>query len=138
MAQGLLSKNIKLGYKAQSTGSTYSYVANLQEIPEIGNGAPEKIETTILTNSAKTYIAGLTDSGQDLAFKVLYDKTEFGTISALSGSMYWRVEMPDGVNATFQGTPSVKFDGVGTNAAITYTLTVTVESEITFHNSLSV
>lgn len=131
MANGILSKGIKLSYSA--TGSeAWNELTNLQEIPEIGNGAPEKVETTTLADSAKKYIAGLGDSGQELAFKFLYEKAQFNTLAALSTTQHWKVEMPDGVNATFEGTPAVKFDGVGTNAALTYTLTVIVESIITF------
>ena len=129
---GILSKGIKLSYK-NGTASSYVELTNLQEIPEIGNGAPEKVEVTVLTDNVKKYIAGLGDSGQELGFKFLYDKTQFATLADLTASCDWKVEMPDGVNATFTGTPSVKFDGAGTNAALTYTLTVMVESEIEFN-----
>lgn len=128
---GILTKGITLGYKAGDT-SSYSILTNLQEIPEIGNGAPEKIEVTTLADNVKTYIAGLGDSGQELAFKFLYEKTQFETLIALTGSCGWQVAMPDGITATFNGTPSVKFDGASPNNAVTYTLTVMVESEIAF------
>lgn len=128
---GILSKGITLSYKV-GEASSYTVLTNLQEIPEIGNGAPEKVEVTVLTDNVKKYIAGLGDSGQELGFKFLYDKTQFTSLAALDDSCEWKVEMPDGVSATFNGTPSVKFDGAGTNAALTYTLTVTVESEIAF------
>lgn len=126
---GILSKGITLSYK---TDADFVELTNLQEIPEIGNGAPEKIEVTVLSDSVKTYIAGLGDSGQELGFKFLYEKTQFETLAALAETCDWKVAMPDGISATFKGVPSVKFDGVGTNNAITYTLTVIVESIITF------
>ena len=129
---GLLTKGIKLRYKATSGESQFTELTNLQEIPEIGNGAPEKIETTVLSDSAKTYIAGLGDSGQDLAFKFLYEKTQFQSLLALNTTQTWKVEMPDGVSATFNAMPSVKFDSASPNNAITYTLTLIVESVITF------
>lgn len=129
---GLLTKGIKLSYKATSGDSQFTELTNLQEIPEIGNGAPEKIETTVLSDSAKTYIAGLGDSGQDLAFKFLYEKTQFQSLLALDTTQTWKVEMPDGVSATFNAMPSVKFDSASPNNAITYTLTLIVESVITF------
>lgn len=128
---GILSKGITLSYGISK--STYDTVlTNLQEIPEIGNGAREKVETTVLTDDVKTYIAGLGDSGQDLAFKFLYEKEQFQMLAGIEEKVYWKVSMPDGVAATFEGTPSVKFDGASPNNAITYTLTVTVESEIEF------
>lgn len=127
---GILTKGIKLSYAA-SEGS-FVELTNLMEIPEIGNGAPEKIEVTTLADNVKTYIAGLGDSGQELGFKFLYEKEQFQTLLAMTESCEWKVEMPDGVAATFDGTPSVKFDGASPNNALTYTLTVIVESEIIF------
>ena len=128
---GILTKGITLSYKAGASGE-YTVLTNLQEIPEIGNGAPEKIETTVLTDEAKTYIAGLGDSGQELAFKFLYEKEQFEDLIALKASCDWKVAMPDGVAATFKGTPSVKFNSAAPNAALGYTLTVIVESVIEF------
>jgi hypothetical protein len=129
---GILTKGITLGYRTGDNQVAYSILTNLQEIPEIGNGAPEKIETTTLADNVKTYIAGLGDSGQELAFKFLYEKTQFETLIGLTSSCGWQVSMPDGVTATFNGTPSVKFDAASPNNALTYTLTVIVESEIEF------
>jgi hypothetical protein len=128
---GLLSKGIKLSYKMDGH-STWNELTNLQEIPEIGNGAPEKIEVTVLSDEAKKYIAGLGDSGQELSFKFLYEKTQFSTLAALDGTQDWQVELPDGATATFKGVPSVKMGSAGTNAAVNYSLTIIVESLITF------
>ena len=128
---GLLSKGIKLSYKATG-GTSFTELTNLQEIPEIGNGAPEKIEVTVLSDNVKKYIAGLGDSGQELAFKFLHEEAQFKALVALEGSHEWKVELPDGIAATFSGVPSVKLGSAGTNAALNYTLTVTVESEIAF------
>ena len=128
---GLLTKGITLSYAAQGTNE-FTELTNLQEIPEIGNGAPEKIEVTVLTDEAKKYIAGLGDSGQDLAFKFLYEKEQFQALLDLDSTNTWKVEMPDGVIATFDATPSVKFDSASPNNAITYTLTLIVESVIAF------
>lgn len=128
---GILTKGITLGYAAKGT-SVFTTLTNLQEIPEIGNGTPEKIEVTVLTDNVKKYIAGLGDSGQDLAFKFLYEKEQFETLMAISATQTWKVSMPDGITATFDGVPAVKFDSAAPNNALTYTLTVIVESEIVF------
>lgn len=127
---GLLSKGIKLSYKAGE--GSFTELTNLQEIPEIGNSAPEKIEITVLSDGVKKYMAGLGDSGQELGFKFLYEKSQFTTLAGFEDTMDWKVELPDSVAATFKGTPSVKMGSAGTNAALTYTLTITVESEIAF------
>lgn len=130
---GLLTKGIKLSYKAN--GETYTELTNLMEIPEISNGDKEMIDVTVLTDDVKKSIAGLGDSAQTLAFKFLYVKEQFTTLMAMDSSTDWKVEMPDGVNATFTGTPSVKFDSAAPNAAITYTLSIGVESKIEFNSA---
>lgn len=127
---GILTKGIKLSY---ATGEgAFTELTNLMSIPEIGNAAKEMIDVTVLTDNVKKSIAGLGDSAQDLAFQFLYEKEQFQTLAEMAASMKWKVEMPDGVNATFDGTPSIKFDSASPNAALTYTLTIGVESEIVF------
>lgn len=127
---GILTKGIKLSYK--TTDGTHTELTNLQEIPEIGNGEKEMIDVTVLADEVKKSIAGLGDSAQTLAFKFLYVKEQFSTLAGITTSCDWKVEMPDGVYATFTGTPSVKFDSAAPNAAITYTLSIGVESAIEF------
>lgn len=128
---GLLSKGITLGYK-KGEGSTYTPLTNLQEIAELGNNAPEKIDVTVLSDSAKKSITGLADTAQDLTFKFLYEAAQFTQLTALTGSHSWQVKLPDGTTATFDATPSVKLDGAGVSAALTYSLTLSVESIIAF------
>ena len=130
---GILTKGIKLYYKAN--GETYTELTNLREIPEIGNGEKEMIDVTVLTDDVKKSIAGLGDSSQTLAFKFIYVKDQFNTLAAMTDSTNWKVEMPDGVNATFTGTPAVKFDSAAPNAALTYTLSIGVESKIAFNSA---
>ena len=128
---GILTKGIKVYYK--TSGETYTELTNLIDLPEIGNGEKEMIDVTVLTDDVKKSIAGLGDSAQTLAFKFLYVKEQFNTLAAMDSSTDWKVEMPDGVNATFTGTPAVKFDSAAPNAALTYTLSIGVESKITFN-----
>ena len=127
---GILSKGITLGYKGE--GDEFKTLTNLQEIAELGNNAPEKIDVTVLSDEAKKSIAGLTDTAQDLAFKFLYEKEQFTELNGLDGSKEWRVTLPDGTTATFTATPSVKLAGVGVSAPIAYTLNLSVESLIDF------
>lgn len=127
---GILTKGITLSYS--TTGTDYTVLTNLMEIPEIGNGEKEMIDVTVLTDDVKKSIAGLGDSSQTLSFKFLYEKTQFETLMAFANSMKWKVTMPDGVTATFDGTPAVRFDSAAPNAALTYTLAIGVESKIEF------
>lgn len=126
---GILTKGITLSYGADSN---YTVLTNLMEIPEIGNGEKEMIDVTVLTDDVKKSIAGLGDSSQTLAFKFLYEKEQFETLMGIVESTGWKVSMPDGVTATFTGTPAVRFDAAAPNAALTYTLSIGVESKIEF------
>ena len=127
---GILTKGITLSYS--TTGTDFTVLTNLQEIPEIGNGEKEMIDVTVLSDDVKKSIAGLGDSSQTLSFKFLYEKTQFETLMAMNSSMKWKVTMPDGVTASFDGTPAVRFDSASPNNALTYTLAVGVESKIEF------
>lgn len=104
-------------------------LTNLQEIPELGGNA-EAIEITTLADAAHMYTDGILNYGDSLAFKFLYEKVQFSELVALEGSQSWKVELPDGASCSFTGTCSAKLDGVGVNAALTYTLAVKPDSEM--------
>ena len=110
-----------------SKGITLSYgenaLTNLLEIPDLG-GATDAIEITTLADGAHMYTDGIKNYGDSLAFKFLYEDAQFTTLNGLTGSQTWKVELPDGATCTFGGTCSVKLDGVGVNAALTYTLAI--------------
>ena len=126
----VISKGITLKYKT-STSQEYTELTNLQEIPELG-GEAEAIEITTLADAAHKYTDGILNYGDSLAFKFLYDKTQFAALQALDGSIGWQVELPDNSTCTFTGTASIKLDGVGVNAALTYTLSIKPDSEMTW------
>jgi hypothetical protein len=98
-------------------------LTDLQEIPELG-GEVEAIEITTLADTAHVYTDGLLNYGDSLAFKFLYEKAQFTSLSGDKESAEWRVELADGSTCTFSGTSSVKLDGAGIGTAITYTLSV--------------
>lgn len=123
----VISKGIELSYK--TTGETYTTLTNLQEIPELG-GETESIEITTLADEGRVYTDGIKNYGDDLSFKFLYDKTQFEALCALTGSVDWKVELPDEAACTFSGTCSIKLDGAGVNAALTYTLNIRPNSKM--------
>lgn len=116
----VISKGIKLSY---GEGSTFKELTGLQEIPELG-GSAESIEITTLADAAHTYTDGILNYGDSLTFKFLYEKEQFTELNGLTGVHNWKVELPDGTACSFSGTSGVKLDGVGVNAALTYTLAV--------------
>ena len=98
-------------------------LTNLQEIPELG-GTRESIEITTLGDDAHMYTDGILNYGDNIAFKFLYEKEQFTTLNGLTGAQTIVVTLPDSSTCTFSGTCSVKLDGVGINAPLTYTLNV--------------
>lgn len=121
----VISKGITLSYKKDAD---FVALTDLQEIPELGGDA-EALEITTLADAAHMYTDGIKNYGDSLAFKFLYEKEQFTALSAL-GEAEWKVELPDGATCSFGGTCSVKLDGVGVNAVLTYTLAVKPNSEM--------
>ena len=118
----VISKGITLGYDEK-------VLTNLQEIPELG-GDTEAIEITTLADAAHMYTDGIKNYGDSLAFKFLYEAEQFEELQGLNDAHTWKVTLPDGTTCSFGGTSSVKLDGVGVNAALTYTLSVKPNSEM--------
>jgi hypothetical protein len=124
-----ISKGITLSYKVGTSGAEYTALTNLQEIPDLG-GTTESIEITTLADAAHMYTDGLKSFGDSLEFKFLYAADQFSTLNGLEGVTGWKVTLPDGEACTFSGTGSVRLDGVGVNAALTYTLAIRPSSEM--------
>ena len=125
----ILSKGIKLSYSSTGTES-YTDLTDLLEIPSLG-GSVDKVDVTTLADASKKYINGIKDYG-DLAFKFNYAKEQFTTLNGLTGSVNFKVTLPDTTTATFSGEPSVSLEGVGVGAAMTYTLNISLDSDIEF------
>ena len=125
----ILSKGIKLSYSSSGTES-YTDLTDLLEIPSLG-GSVDKVDVTTLADASKKYINGIKDYG-DLAFKFNYAKAQFTTLNGLTGSVNFKVTLPDNTTATFSGEPSVSLEGVGVGAAMTYTLNISLDSDIEF------
>lgn len=125
----ILSKGIKLAYSSTGT-EPYTDLTDLLEIPSLG-GSIDKVDVTTLADASKKYINGIKDYG-DLAFKFNYAKEQFTTLNGLTGSIYFKVTLPDNTTATFSGEPSVSLEGVGVGAAMTYTLNISLDSDINF------
>ena len=121
---GVLSKGITLSYGE-------NVLTNLMEIPELG-GDSEAVEVTTLQDAAHMYIDGIKNYGDSLAFKFLYEETQFSTLNALKETQTWKVTLPDGATCSFGGTCSVKLDGAAVNTALTYTLAIKPNSEMTW------
>lgn len=129
----VISKGITLSYKQGEAGE-YTKLTNLLEIPEMGNSSSrERIDVTTLDDDKKKSVPGLQEEAEsELSFNFLYEKAQFQTLAAMTESVNWQVSFPDGLTATFAGIPAIKTDGAGVSAAVTYTLNISIEGEITF------
>lgn len=132
---GILSKDIKLYYKASSSG-TYTQIRNLQESPDIG-GAANQVDVTTLENESYVYINGLRENSE-MTFVFLYDNTSATSnyavcrgIEETGKSHYWKVELPDETTFEFTGQASTTIVGQGVNSAIQFNLTINRDSDIT-------
>ena len=120
----VISKGIKLFHNDDELN-------NLQEIPELGGDA-ESIEITTLADAAHMYTDGILNYGDSLGFKFLYDATQFTALQASADTDTWKVQLPDGTTCSFGGKGNVKLDGVGVNAALTYTLSIKPNTKMTW------
>ena len=134
----VISKGITLSYYlGEGEPAQWTELTNLQEIPELG-GEAEAIEVTTLADAAHMYTNGIMNYGDSLGFKFLYEKAQFETLNTYSKvgdtgdaqHLKWQVKLPDGATCQFSGVCSVKLDGVGVNAALTYTLAIKPTSEM--------
>ena len=136
MATGILSKGITLSYKKNAD---YVVIPDLQEVPDVG-GPADKVDVTTLADGNYRYINGIKDFG-DLAFKFLYDNagetSNYRICRGLEEAeqvVDWKMDFPDGTSFAFKGEPSTTIDGQSVNSAITFTLNITLNSEITVSN----
>lgn len=152
--EGLITKGILLGYAASgvtpsvtaagAAGTSTTLVKGLQQIPDVG-GTAETIEVTTFNDHAHTYINGLLNYGDSIDFTCLHDSDQFIAVNALQGQQNWIVALPDGDThasasdfatiktvAIFPAEVSAKVNGVGTNEALTDTISLKPTGTIEF------
>lgn len=125
---GILSKGITL--KMDNT-----LVENLQEIPDLGGGA-DTVDVTTLADDNYHYINGIKDFGS-LEFTFLYDNSAVTSnyrvcrAAEEDGQAHtFEVAFPDGTKFGFSGQVSTTITGAGVNAAMQFTLTVNLNSDL--------
>lgn len=132
--------------KKDTDGDTWNKLIDIKEFPDLG-GEPEMLETTTLSDSMQTYIAGI-QSLDGLSFSANYDVTNFKTLKALEGKKesyaVWfggteaaGTVTPDGSNGkfSFDGELSVYPVGGGVNEVVGMNITIAPSTPITFAES---
>lgn len=132
-ATGILTKNTNLSYKQGELWIELG--ADLQEFPDLG-AAAEQVEVTTLADANRRYINGIKDFGT-LDFTFLYDgaseDSAFKKLHALEvagNPVDFKVELPDGITVTFSGFASVTIAGGAVNDAMTFTLSINLNSDL--------
>ena len=133
----MLANGITLGYKEHGgSGTTYTNLPGLKEVPEIGV-EPEKVDNTCLSDTVKQYENGIGDAG-DLEYKFKYvnsaatDSYRVLRKAQEDGDVLdFQEKLPDGTTFSFTAQPSVKLGGGGVNGAIEFTLKMALQSSIT-------
>jgi hypothetical protein len=130
------SANSTKMYYIKSGETTETELEYLMEVPEFG-GTPEKIDVTVLSDNVKKYIPGIKDLG-DLVFKFLYDNsTDTSNYRILSGlaknntPATFIIKYPDLTTHSFVAVPAVKMDAGSLNGALTFSVTMLLQSDIT-------
>lgn len=138
MAQaGMLTKGITLGYNTTGADGTYTNLPNLQTVPSLG-GDIDKVETTVLSDSARTYINGLIDYG-DLEFGFVYDADQaissfkmLKTIEDSGEQAHFQVKFPDGSKFNFIGQVHVTTGEADVGNVVLFTAQIGLGSDITY------
>jgi hypothetical protein len=120
------------------SGNAYTKLCDIKDYPDL-IGVPEALETTTLSNKARTFIEGL-QSSEQLSFTANYDSAEFDTLAGLKGVEQELAVWFDDVTAEtpagsvgkfeFKGYVSVSIVGKGVNEVREMTITVTPTTEI--------
>lgn len=108
----------------EGTGSTYTKVADIKDYPDILS-APEIVETTTLSDGARTYNDGLRGTDGNMDFTANYDLTTVTAIEALMGEEKSYALWFGGTESQTAGedpTPSGNLGKFGGKGKISYTV----------------
>lgn len=129
--------------KGTGSGATYSKLIDIKEFPDLG-GAPENLETTTLSDRARTYIPGIQEQ-ESMEFLANYTLSDYIALKALEGTdlelAVWfggtedastGVVTPTGSDGKFEfgAMLSVSIPGKGVNEVVDMTITVTPTTPI--------
>lgn len=107
-------------------------LCDIKDFPDLG-GAPEMLETTTLSDAAKTYIAGIQDQ-QALEFTANYTAVDYAAVNALTTTTAFTLEFgTDGASGVFSwsGTASAYIVGAGVNEVVDMKIVIVPSTPIT-------
>ena len=117
-------------HNAETEAGTFKKFADIKDFPDLF-GEPNTLETTTLSDSMQTFIAGIKQM-EALAFTMNWDKAIAQTIKTMEGKIsYWKVIFSDGAEFSFAGEPSLGVTGKGVDEVLEMTLTIVPSSVVT-------
>ena len=118
--------------KSVNETPSWDDVCDIKDFPDLG-GAPDMLEITTLSDSAKSYIAGIQDQ-QALEFTANYDEDDMDAIALLTGTQDFQLWF--GTNGAsgkfaFSGTISTYVVGAGVNEVVDMKIVIVPSTPIT-------
>ena len=130
----MLANGITLSYKTKS-GSDYTVLTGLKEVPEIGSDK-EKVDNTDLSANNKQYEYGTGDYG-DLEYKFKYENKNANSPYRVlrqaaddNEVLSFREQLPDGTTYEYDAQVSVKLGGGSSNSPLEFTVKMAIQSDI--------
>ena len=129
----MLVNGTTLGFKTASSGTSYTDLTGLKEVPDIG-ADPEMVDNTALSDTIVHNEIGIGDPG-DMEYTFRFNNvagSAYRLLTARNGALTWfKHTLKDGTAFTFSGYPSIKVSGGGVNDPQEFTLSIGLQSDIT-------
>jgi len=124
---------VSLKYDSSATETpNWTDVCDIKDFPDLG-GSPDLLETTTLSDSAKTYIAGIKDQ-QAIEFTANYDEDDMDAIALLTGTkrfQLWFGAAGESGKFAWSGTISTYVVGAGVNKVVDMKIIIVPSTPIT-------
>ena len=106
----------------KGTGDAYSKVADIKDYPDL-IAQPENVETTTLSDKARTYIPGIQNVDGSMDFTMNYDKATITALDALKGVVKdYAVWFGGTETAGADPTPTGELGKIGGSGTLSYTI----------------
>lgn len=118
----------------EGSTTTYAKLIDIKDFPDIG-GTPDMLETTTLSDSARTYIPGIQNQ-EAMEFTANYTKSDYTTLKALAGTetdfaVYFGDTNGTDGKYSFKGMLSVSISGGGVNEVVDMKISIAPTTVIT-------
>lgn len=121
MAMSAFNTVLKYGADSPSTAIT------IKDTPVI-MAKRSSLETTTLSDDARTYIPGIRETSESFDFTANYDSEVFATLNSLTEAQKCALVYSDGSGYTWDGKISASVNEAAVDAVLEMTISITPES----------